>query len=77
MIKSKTRCSCLQCEKLISKGDWKAKTNGFIVCGDCKMSVRVHQNDWLIELANKMRNEGFIPESEWTNKEKLQFNRLK
>jgi hypothetical protein len=56
MIKSKVACSCLQCEKRISIGDWKAKINGFTVCADCKFKVGLHQNDWLIDLALRVHN---------------------
>lgn len=57
MIKSKSSCTCVQCEKLILIGDWKSKINGFIVCGDCRLSSRLHQNDWLTELAKRVNYE--------------------
>ena len=75
MIKAKTPCNCLQCQKRIAVGDWKAKINGFVVCSSCKFKVRVHRNDWLVELATSLRGNGFIPEKDWTDKEHLQCNR--
>ena len=56
MIRAKVACECLQCEKRIAIGDWKAKINGFTVCSDCKFSVRVHMNDWLVDLARKVNH---------------------
>lgn len=54
MIKSKSICSCTHCGDTIYSGYWKAKINDFVVCGKCKLSARVNQNDWLIELAKKV-----------------------
>ena len=55
MIKPKSTGQYTQCGDIIaSTAPFKGEINGFVVCGDCKIKVRVHQNDWLIELAKEI-----------------------